>query len=480
CFPRIINLACQAFLDELKTNPHAPRLYAPPATSDPPATPNYPRASSYAQSLTKDLVGTCRNLVAVCRASGQRRKQLEDIIVKGNTKGYWYDGNSTLPVLQLLRDCDTRWSSTHQMICRVLQLYPVSVHILNLEQPEYQFTDDDLGVLQDIDQVLEVPHKVQELLSAEKTPTLSFALPLYEVLLEKWRILQNTIPELSHYIGVGISKIEEYISLARSTRIYVHAMVLNPAIKFKWMKDNWPPERVNEARSWVLESKVVSQSAQAVHTQMPMTPSYMAVVHAAQSQSRGLSNICSLDVSKRRRQSAGQTPVHTATPSANLSQQESTLVLTTPLQRTSSQEELEEQEAQELAEDRRIVERELENYEAEGISGLCIVSFWEIHEVSSPLLFHIAMDALPAQASSVSCEYLFEALQILKFSFKQERLTFTDNIQLAKPEDYCISGPVMAYAAQELLEANRLDELEELISNAQSEGYPAPIVEYGN
>ncbi|KAF9002112.1 hypothetical protein BDQ17DRAFT_1243524, partial [Cyathus striatus] len=189
------------------------------------------------------------NLVAVCRASGQRRKQLEDIIIEGNRKGYWYNGNSTLPVLQLLRDCETRWSLTCQMICQVLQLYPVSNSYLLVrsEQPEYQFTDDDLGVLQDIDQVLEVSHKVQELLSTERTPTLSLALLLYEILLKKWQILQNTIPELSHYIGVGIAKIEEYLSLARSTRIYVHAMVLNPAIKFKWMKDNWPPECVNEA-----------------------------------------------------------------------------------------------------------------------------------------------------------------------------------------------------------------------------------------
>ncbi|KAF9002795.1 hypothetical protein BDQ17DRAFT_1242876 [Cyathus striatus] len=218
CFPHIINLACQAFLNELKANPHALCLYIPPTTSDstkgstilrkPPTTLELHR---YTQSLTKDLIGTCQNL---------------------------HDGNSTLPVLQLLHDCETCWSSTCQMICQVLQLYP---------QSEYQFTEDDLGVLQDIDQVLEVSHKVQELLSTEKTLTLSLALPLYEVLLEKWWILQNTIPELSHYIGVGILKIEEYVSLARNTQIYVHAMILNPAIKFKWMKDNWPPECVNEA-----------------------------------------------------------------------------------------------------------------------------------------------------------------------------------------------------------------------------------------
>ena len=31
----------------------------------------------------------------------------------------------TLPEVQLLRDCETRWSSTFLMITRVLNLYPV-------------------------------------------------------------------------------------------------------------------------------------------------------------------------------------------------------------------------------------------------------------------------------------------------------------------------------------------------------------------
>ncbi|KAF8999977.1 hypothetical protein BDQ17DRAFT_1176091, partial [Cyathus striatus] len=178
------------------------------------------------------------NLVSVCRASGQRRKQFEDIIIEGNKKGFWNEKLS-LPVLQLLRDCETRWSSTHQMIHRVLQLYPaIHIFLLRSEKEEYLFTEDDLNVLYDISHVLDIPHAAQEILSAEHTPTLSLALPTYEIVLDKWRELQGTIPELSHYIGVGISKIKEYISLARNTRIYTHAMALNPAMKFQWMKDH--------------------------------------------------------------------------------------------------------------------------------------------------------------------------------------------------------------------------------------------------
>ena len=79
------------------------------------------------------------------------------------------------------------------------------------ELSECLLSDRELGVLQDIHQVLEVAHKGQELLSAERTPTLSIALPAYETIIVKWKQLQVTIPELAPIIGQGISKLEEYM-----------------------------------------------------------------------------------------------------------------------------------------------------------------------------------------------------------------------------------------------------------------------------
>jgi len=37
------------------------------------------------------------------------------------------------------------------------------------------------------------------------------ALPEFEMLIVSWLSLQETIPELAHYIGVGIAKIQEYV-----------------------------------------------------------------------------------------------------------------------------------------------------------------------------------------------------------------------------------------------------------------------------
>lgn len=75
-----------------------------------------------------------------------------------------------------------------------------------------------------IHQILEIPHKCQELLAAEKTPTLALALPTYEALVVMWKELAKEIPELSHYIGLGIAKIMEYVSKGRRSRIYALAM----------------------------------------------------------------------------------------------------------------------------------------------------------------------------------------------------------------------------------------------------------------
>jgi len=94
----------------------------------------------YGEALRGDPVGRVRKLVSDCRASGQRRSALRTVIRNGNKLKSWpqttmdFDSpmlpddlktGGTLPEVQLLRDCETRWSSTFLMITRVLTLYPV-------------------------------------------------------------------------------------------------------------------------------------------------------------------------------------------------------------------------------------------------------------------------------------------------------------------------------------------------------------------
>ncbi|KZT30253.1 hATC-domain-containing protein, partial [Neolentinus lepideus HHB14362 ss-1] len=107
-------------------------------------------------------------------------------------------------------------------------------------------------------------------------------------------------------------------------------------------------------------------------------------------------------------------------------------------------------EQQREARDRLIVDEELERYLAAGIieddalDDFDLVSFWQGNQHQYPLLYHVALDILPVQASAVPCErvfsssgetddarrsrlsvFIFEVLQILKYLYRHEHLNFT-------------------------------------------------------
>lgn len=140
CFPHIVNISCQTMLAELKKE-NLLDVEAPPLGTPPTDIANNPikkaewendqlaKWEEYLNALESDLVGKCRSIVAACRVSGQRRQALLKKIDEGNKSGYWKgkldNGKDKIPLVQLLRDCETRWSSTYNMIDRVLELYAV-------------------------------------------------------------------------------------------------------------------------------------------------------------------------------------------------------------------------------------------------------------------------------------------------------------------------------------------------------------------
>lgn len=76
----------------------------------------------------------------------------------------------------------------------------------------------------DIRRFLFIPHTVQELVSAEKTPTLSIVLPVYERLIIMLKNLRQELPQLAHAITASINKLEEYLAISQRTKIYALAM----------------------------------------------------------------------------------------------------------------------------------------------------------------------------------------------------------------------------------------------------------------
>jgi len=87
----------------------------------------------YTAAVKSDPIGCTRGIVAVCRKSGQRREGLMDVINAGNCSNAWGPNIAIRPV-QLLRDCETRWSSTFNMVNRLIELYPVSTNTFHESQ----------------------------------------------------------------------------------------------------------------------------------------------------------------------------------------------------------------------------------------------------------------------------------------------------------------------------------------------------------
>ncbi|KAJ6565157.1 hypothetical protein DFH09DRAFT_868743, partial [Mycena vulgaris] len=115
-----------------------------------------------------------RELLTACRASGQRREAFEKIIKAGNDAGGWGNPPQILRVVGLLKDVEARWSAMFLMIDRVLEQYLAIDKFLDDPQQEeiswHAFDSATLQVLQDIRRFLQIPHIVQEIVSAEKTP----------------------------------------------------------------------------------------------------------------------------------------------------------------------------------------------------------------------------------------------------------------------------------------------------------------------
>ena len=60
--------------------------------------------------------------------------------------------------------------------------------------------------------LLQVPHGFQQALSAEKTPTLSYALPSFHAMCVYWTTQKTTMPHVSMVIDAGLENLAQYVA----------------------------------------------------------------------------------------------------------------------------------------------------------------------------------------------------------------------------------------------------------------------------
>ncbi|KAJ6576169.1 hypothetical protein DFH09DRAFT_1031699, partial [Mycena vulgaris] len=62
---------------------------------------------------------------------------------------------------------------------------------------------------------------------------------MYEKLIVMLNDLAKDLEKISHAIKASVQKLEEYLNRSRRTKVYSLAMILNPTIKLRWLRDNW-------------------------------------------------------------------------------------------------------------------------------------------------------------------------------------------------------------------------------------------------
>ncbi|KZT28411.1 hypothetical protein NEOLEDRAFT_1035922, partial [Neolentinus lepideus HHB14362 ss-1] len=210
CFPHIVNLACKAVLGAMTDMSYAAENAAN-------YVPNDDSVTTIADAIRRDPVATTRTLVRVIRASSIRRQYFAEVQKALQQKD-----------LQLLRDVDTRWSSTLLMIERVLLLREAINRFLSNREFEelrkYQLSDVEWDTLEAYKKILAVPHAFQQRLSSEKTPTLCDVVPSFEAMLWVWQRQKLELPDMACVIDAGMMKLESYRNRSEVVPAYVLAM----------------------------------------------------------------------------------------------------------------------------------------------------------------------------------------------------------------------------------------------------------------
>jgi hypothetical protein len=119
CFAHVVDLSSGRIVNELSRAKHSDDWVEPTELTEP----------TYDDAISRDIISHARTVVRVIRGSGMRRDAFDELIVNGNAKGWFKEGEPPktvqLHILQLLRDVQTRWDSEYYMLNRLRELRPV-------------------------------------------------------------------------------------------------------------------------------------------------------------------------------------------------------------------------------------------------------------------------------------------------------------------------------------------------------------------
>ncbi|EUC54341.1 hAT family dimerization protein, partial [Rhizoctonia solani AG-3 Rhs1AP] len=433
CFPHVVNLAVQDIIGALSASA---KSYEENLALQDIKLDTEPELKAYLSSLSRELLERIRRTIAALRRT-QRRQGLRRTIIAGNSDKSWH-----LRLLELKLDCPTRWSSSRDMIERLLYLYPSMRSLMPIMKPCTTFS-----------LFLTLPIELKN--CCPPTRFQPFPLPSHSTTRSLINGHNFEGPfRLTHAILAGIKKIDIYLDKTRSSPVHIVAMALNPSIRYDWF-DRISPSEGEKARAIVKqhmlrcleEQQEERRNGTPVHQRQPSS----ATETATKRLNLGYSSLLASGVDTRPSsrvfpalQEPGSTSFSSTYEASTIARNSTTSSLASVLTQTPSLASSQPNTALNMAtvelEHRKLEEEPV--IAPEDMNGLSPIDYWLARSDDLPIVYKVALDILPAQASSVSSERIFssskltctqhrnqisasnvEALQILKHSLRSGRVT---------------------------------------------------------
>ncbi|KAG6913682.1 hypothetical protein DXG01_005186 [Tephrocybe rancida] len=333
---------------------------------------------------SKLLRKVCK-LVTSLRVSGQQVDTLNAMIVIGNEQGWWQhpdDHTKAVKVVacKLLLDVPTRWDSTFAMLQRLQELQQPVEKFLKLDPIGKQMQKHTLSKEQwehvtNMIAVLQWPHWVQQVMSVDKNPVLTGAIPTIEQFMEGWTKLAQSKARLSHFAKKYYHKMDDtpaYVIVLWSQYMTWAWTVLHPFIRLSWIWEHWDPKWITQAEITIkdtMQKYCDDKDFLDLHTQPAGSPR------------------------KKKTTATSQGWLNLGLPSKLAMLQ---LLVDMAWEDTSSIE---------IAS----VEDEYHKYtfSMKSKPDVDLLHFWMSQKDEFPTLYAMALDFLPIQASSVPCERAF-------------------------------------------------------------------------
>ncbi|CAB5194151.1 unnamed protein product [Rhizophagus irregularis] len=225
CLAHVINLAAQQVLTTLK------------------ATDNDESSNEEVGSL---IVKLC-TLIKKIKASPQQVDKFKAQCKVANVSN-----------LNVILDVRTRWNSTYDMLVRTRKLKEPLNILSNSDSNLRPFTinEDEWINLLEIEELLKYFAKATKQICGEAYPTLSYVIPIYNILLNKledFRDTPNRFENGKEAAINAINKLKIYYNKTDLT-LYAVSLILDPRLKVEYIKDNeWEIQWVDRTKKTVSE-----------------------------------------------------------------------------------------------------------------------------------------------------------------------------------------------------------------------------------